>query len=403
MAYHGHMTDRDTLITLTQDLIRIASLSGEESEVVRFIADAMQGLGYDAVHIDEVGSITGSIFGKKEGTSILLDCHIDTVPVENRDAWTHDPFAAEICDDCIYGRGAADMKGAAAAMIVAAADFMRSTGGDFAGSVHVSCTVCEECFEGYAAALVAQRIKPDVVIIGEASELNLKRGQRGRAELCLTTFGKSCHSSNPEEGVNAIEAMLTILPEILALPAPSHPVLGDGILVVTDISSSPYPGRSVLPDRCTVTFDRRLLVGESRQSVLAPIQRVLDAHPTVVSELCCTEGEIISYPGRAIKAERFFDAWLMDDDHPVVRRSLAALNRSGIPAVLSHYRFCTNGSRYAGVLRIPTIGFGPGAEEMAHTVDEHIRIEDLVTAHTGYLTLIESLLANRRSSAMMGP
>jgi len=75
------MTDRDTLITLTQDLIRIASLSGEESEVVRFIADAMQGLGYDAVHIDEVGSITGSIFGKKEGTSILLDCHIDTVPV----------------------------------------------------------------------------------------------------------------------------------------------------------------------------------------------------------------------------------------------------------------------------------------------------------------------------------
>ena len=176
MAYHRHMTTRDTLITLTQDLIRIPSLSGEESDVVRFIATVMENLGYDAIHIDEVGSITGSIYGNAEGASILLDCHIDTFGVDNRDAWSSDPCAAEIRDDCIYGRGAADMKGAAAAMIAAVGDFKRQTGGAFSGSVHVACTVCEECFEGYAASLVSTRIKADVVIIGEASELNLKRG-----------------------------------------------------------------------------------------------------------------------------------------------------------------------------------------------------------------------------------
>lgn len=388
------MTTRDSLITLTQDLIRIPSLSGEESDVVHFIATEMKNLAYDAIHIDELGSVTGSIYGDAEGASILLDCHIDTVGVENRDAWSSDPFSAEIRDDRIYGRGAADMKGAAAAMIAAVADFKRRTGGAFSGSVHVACTVCEECFEGYAASLVSERINADVVIIGEASELNLKHGQRGRAEISLSTSGKSCHSSNPEEGVNAIEAMLAVLPEILSLSAPSHPVLGDGILVVTDIVSTPYPGRSVLPDRCTVTFDRRLLIGESRSSILAPIKRILGEHPAVEAELRCTEGEIASYTGRTIKAERFFDAWLMADDHPVVQQSLAALNGSGIPARLSHYRFCTNGSRYAGVLAIPTIGFGPGSEEMAHTVDEYIAIDDLVTAHTGYLALIERLLSN---------
>ena len=395
MAYHRHMTTRDTLITLTQDLIRIPSLSGEESDVVRFIATVMENLGYDAIHIDEVGSITGSIYGNAEGASILLDCHIDTVGVDNRDAWSSDPCAAEIRDDCIYGRGAADMKGAAAAMIAAVGDFKRQTGGAFSGSVHVACTVCEECFEGYAASLVSTRIKADVVIIGEASELNLKRGQRGRAEISLSTFGRSCHSSNPEEGVNAIEAMLTVLPKILSLPAPSHPVLGDGILVATDIISTPYPGRSVLPDRCTVTFDRRLLIGESPSSILAPIKGILDEHPAIEATLCCTEGEIASYTGQTIKAERFFDAWLMADDHPVVQQSLDALNEIGIPARLSHYRFCTNGSRYAGVLAIPTIGFGPGADEMAHTVDEHIAIDDLVTAHAGYLALIKRLLSKR--------
>lgn len=389
------MTTTDPLITLTQDLIRIPSPSAGEEPIVTFIRETMENLGYDEIFVDEVGSVTGSIFGKRAGLNLLLDCHIDTVGVDNPDAWHVDPFAATLHERRIYGRGAADMKGAAAAMIRAVARFKEIHGDDFAGSVSVSCTVCEECFEGYAARSIAERTHADVVIIGEASELNLKRGQRGRAEITLTTYGSSCHSSSPASGTNAIEAMSRILPEILSLPVPSCPILGQGILVATDIISSPYPGRSVIPDRCTVTFDRRLLIGESPSSILAPIKGILDEHPAIEATLCCTEGEIASYTGQTIKAERFFDAWLMADDHPVVQQSLDALNEIGIPARLSHYRFCTNGSRYAGVLAIPTIGFGPGAEEMAHTVDEHIAIDDLVTAHAGYLALIKRLLSKR--------
>lgn len=403
MPYDGSMTTTDSEISLTQDLIRIPSPSASEAPIVSFIAITMEALGYDEIFIDEVGSITGSIHGRRDGMNLLLDCHIDTVGVDNPEAWHFDPYEAIVHQGRIYGRGAADMKGAAAAMIAAVARFKEIHGDDFSGSVHVSCTVCEECFEGYAAALVATHTNADVVIIGEASELNLKRGQRGRAEIALTTYGKSCHSSSPAAGINAIEAMGELLPPTLALATPSCPTLGDGILVPTDIISNPYPGRSVVPDRCTVTFDRRLLVGESEEAVLAPIQAIIDAHPTIKASVGYTTGEMESYTGHPIKALRFFGAWLMEEDHPVVSQSLGALNAHGIPAVLSHYRFCTNASCYAAALAIPTIGFGPGSEEMAHTADEYITVEELATAYRGYLVLIESLLSKAAPSAMMGP
>lgn len=402
MAYHELMSSTDSLIALTRALITIPSPSGAEGPIVSFIADTMEALGYDEIFIDDVGSITGSIYGDHDGMRLLLDCHIDTVGVDNPESWTVDPYAATIREQKIYGRGAADMKGAAAAMIWAVARFKEIHGTDFPGSVHVACTVCEECFEGYAAAAIAGRTKADVVIIGEASELNLKRGQRGRAEIALTTYGKSCHSSSPHAGVNAIEAMSQILPQILALPTPCCPILGEGILVPTDIISSPYPGRSVVPDRCTVTFDRRLLVGESQEAVLAPLQAVIDDHRAITATVGFTTGRMESYTAHPIEALRFFGAWLMADDHPAVRRSLEALNAHDIPATLSHYRFCTNASLYAAALGIPTIGFGPGSEEMAHTADEHITIGELEAAYHGYLVLIKTLLLNAPPSAMMG-
>ncbi len=320
------MTTFTAALTLAQALIRIPSPSGAEGPIVSYIQRVMHELGYDEVHVDELGSITASIYGNRPGLSLLLDSHIDTVEVANRGQWSVDPYGALIIDGSLYGRGAADMKGAAASMIASVARFKEIHGNDFAGSVHVSCTVCEECFEGYAAALVAAHTKADVVIIGEASELDLKRGQRGRAEIVLTTYGQSCHSSSPQRGSNAIVAMDKILGRILALPTPSCPILGAGILVPTDIISRPYPGRSVVPDRTTVTFDRRLLVGESRESVLQPIKAVIEEEG-IEASVSFQESEMESYTKATIKAERFFDAWVLDDEAPLVQLGLDALHK----------------------------------------------------------------------------
>lgn len=382
------MQTNEQLITLCQELIKRPSLSGSEGDVASYIKQTMQKLGFDEVSIDAHGSVIGSIHGKAEGPAILMDGHIDTVGVENPQLWTYGPFEGRLVDGRIYGRGSSDMKGALSAMIVSAATFKKRTGGNFHGSIHVSGTVFEECFEGVSSRLVTARIKPDIVIVGEASSLSIKRGQRGRAEMVLQTFGKSCHSSNPQEGVNAVGAMLTLLPEILALEPPHHSVLGDGILVLTDIISSPYPGLSVVPESCKVTFDRRLLPGETEASILVPIQQVLDKHPAIEASVSVAEDSLCCYTGIGVSAKRFFPAWLLDEDHPLVQSAKEALPSSP----LSHYSFCTNASHFCAEAGIPTIGYGPSDEKLAHTVDEYISVEQLSLALDGYLSLLDHLL-----------
>ena len=105
----------------------------------------------------------------------------------------------------------------------------------------------EECFEGVAARSVSELVKPDYVVIGEASLCNLKIGQRGRAEIVVETFGVPAHSANPEKGINAVYAMCRVVEAIHGLHSPEDPTLGKGILELTDIKSEPYPGASVVP------------------------------------------------------------------------------------------------------------------------------------------------------------
>ena len=265
-------TFKQEVINLCQDLIRKSSYSGHEQNVADILKTYMQKNKFDKVFTDKYGNIIGCIKGNRPGPKILFDGHIDTVPVANELEWTYPPFAAEIHDDKIYGRGTSDMKGAVAAMCVAAKYFKEDFGNDFAGEIYVAGVVHEECFEGVASREVSKNIKPDYVIIGEASNLNIKIGQRGRAEIIVETFGKSCHSANPEKGINAVYKMAKVIEAINTLEPPHHEFLGDGILELTDIKSSPYPGASVVPDYCRATYDRRLLVGETKESVLAPIK-----------------------------------------------------------------------------------------------------------------------------------
>src|ERR1039457_378623 len=264
------------VVALCQSLIQRQSYSGHEDAVVERMKQAFKELKFDEVLTDEYGNVLGRIKGNRPGKVLLLDGHIDTVPVPDASRWTHDPFGGEIADGKIYGRGSSDMKGAVAAMSAATAFFAQDTQRDFAGEIVVSGVVHEECFEGIAARQISERIHPDYVVIGESSELNLKRGQRGRAEIVVETFGKPAHSANPRAGINAVYKMAELLREISQLAAPVHPILGQGILELTDIKSSPYPGASVVPDYCRATYDRRLLVGETKESVLAPLQALFE-------------------------------------------------------------------------------------------------------------------------------
>ncbi len=387
---------KDAAVNLAAALISQQSYSGQEEGAAKELERYMRENGFDEVVADRYGNVIGKITGKRPGPRVLFDGHIDTVPVANRAAWDHEPFEPEIADGKLYGRGASDMKGAVAAFTAAAGFFAADRNKDFAGELFVAGVVHEECFEGVAARSVSELVKPDYVVIGEASQCNLKTGQRGRAEIVVETFGVPAHSANPQKGVNAVYGMCKIVDAIRALEPPEHPVLGKGILELTDIKSTPYPGASVVPSYCRATYDRRLLVGETKESVLQPLQQLVDRlsaeEPSIKARVSYAEGEELCYTGVRIQGERFFPGWLYSEKEAFVQAILTELHAIGQEPEVTQYSFCTNGSHYAGEAGIKTIGLGPSREDLAHTDDEYIELEQLIKACEGYYAVMKALL-----------
>ncbi len=388
------------VVALCSDLIAQKSLSGGEEGAARVMAEYASAIPGARVRTDELGNCLVTLAGGRPGKRVLFDAHLDTVPADPAQ-WRTDPFTAVVsaAEGRLYGRGSSDMKGSLAAMLVALNEFARRHGADFPGTVVVAGVVYEELFEGIASRAVSAAVKPDIVVIGEATELNLNTGQRGRAEVVLETFGRNAHSSNPGKGHNAVYDMVTAVDRIRRIAPEAHPALGAGILELTDITSSPYPGASVVPDRCRVTFDRRLLPDETAESVLEPLKAILDdlhrADPEFRAAVSFAREELRCYTSASIGGERFFPAWLYASGEPFVQAALAGLRGTGQDPAISAYSFCTNGSHYAGEAGIPTLGYGPSRENLAHVVDEYVELRELDGAVDGYGALMEALTPDR--------
>ncbi len=383
------------LVEFCQDIVCTPSVTGQEEAVANKIASKMEQLGYTGVMIDEFGSVTGKVQGQSDNPAILFDGHMDTVPVSNPSAWTHDPYAAEIEDGRIYGRGTTDMKGPLSAMIYGLAS-MIPVKNQLNGTIYVSCTVYEERIEGVSLGKVLDNFPVNYVVIGEPSELNLMVGQKGRAEIIVKTIGKNAHSATPNLGINAVHKMMPIIEGIKNVRLPKHKSLGEAVLELTDIISSPYPGASVVPDLCRVTYDRRLLAGETREEALESIRNVIAGLAKQDPELRATveyyRDQGVCYTGAKIEADGYFPAWLLPEDSMLVERALYSLMSIGAQPKLGTWSFCTNGSESSGKRNIPTIGFGPGSANQTHTDDEYIEVAQLLKASEGYAAIAKGML-----------
>ncbi|RIV26153.1 YgeY family selenium metabolism-linked hydrolase [Alicyclobacillaceae bacterium I2511] len=388
----GTGVDKAGLVNFTLQLIAQESLSGQEGGVAKLVKAEMERLGMETF-VDEWGNVTG-VLDAGPGPVVLLDSHMDTVGVTDPAQWSHAPFGERL-GDRIYGRGAMDMKGPLAASIYGVAtlkNVLRQ------GKVVVSASVAEELVEGPALVHVAKQYHPDRVLICEATGLKLNVGQRGRAEICVEVYGKPTHSSRPELGINAVEHMADIIQALREVPVPEHPVLGRGVLVLTDILSRPYPGLSVVPDYCVATFDRRTLPGEKDEDVLQPVQEVVDrvlAKTGARGNVGIAKDNFSTYTGVAVTAPNFAPAWYVGAEDAGVQQALTGLRKAGIDPQVAHYAFCTNGSGTAGTLGIPTLGFGPGDESLAHRIDESVEIGELVQAAEGYAGMVREWMGGR--------
>jgi len=380
---------RDEMIAFAQQLVQTRSLPGEEQAVAELVLARLRTLGFDEADLDAAGNVVGVLRGSSAGSSVQFNAHLDHVHEGDPAAWRYPPYAGVIADGVLYGRGASDVKGALASQVYGLV-LLRDLGLVPAGDCYVTGVVQEEV-GGAGAAALCEWLRTDIVVLGEATNLELRRGHRGRAGLEVRFIGRSAHASAPERGVNPLFALGRFLCRLDELPRGSHPELGQSsvapTLVWTDQSSA-----NVIPGVVTVVLDWRTVPGEDADALRAAVEDLARAcaEDEVRVEVTVPRRKLATYRGLAIELPPT-RGFVLPTDHPVVTVARSTLNAVlARPVPDAFWRFATDGGHFMAH-GMATIGFAPGEERLAHTVDDSIRLADLEAAMVGYAALALTL------------
>ncbi len=372
------------------DIIAIPSVSGHEGQVVERIASEMRAVGFDSVEIDDFGNVIGRV---GRGSHILaFDAHVDTVDVGAPELWGgRNPFEPRIENGILYGRGAADQKGGMAALVYAGKGIRElNLEGDWQFVVVGS--VSEENCDGLCWQYLVREgiVQPEVVVLTEPTELAIYRGQRGRMEMEVGTPGISCHGSAPERGDNAIYKMAPIVQEIERLSdnLATDSFLGKGTVTISEIRST-SPSLCAVADSCTIHLDRRLTKGETKEAALKEI-RALPSVKKHKANVRLLEYRQPTWRGTIYPTESYFPAWVTGENSQVVQAGCIAHEKLfSKPVKVGRWSFSTNGVATAGLLGIPSIGFGPASETHAHAPSDQIPLWHLPRAIAFYMAYPE--------------
>ena len=396
-------------IAFAAEIIRIPSLPGEEEGVALRILDEMRALGFDEARTDLAGNVIGRIAGTGGAPSVMLSSHMDVVDVGDPAGWEHDPYAGLVAQGCLHGRGAMDLKGPLALQLYAAARFVDARP---EGDVLAVFSVHEEKGGwGMMHFMDNAGLRPGAVILGEATGLDLCTGHRGHAELAVEIHGVAAHASTPERGRNPNHVLPHVLLALheLADAQPSHPVLGCATLAPTVIETWPKSG-NVIPDLVRITLDWRVLPGWNEAQALDEIRARIAARVAPVDGI-----RIDVLPGRAAfhawtgydeENSNYTPGFLMADEHPVVQAAADVLGRLlGRAPHIRTWKFGTDGGHCCGTHAVPTIGFAPGREALAHTNRECLDLQEARVAFDAYPALIRAVqgaLAQARGIPLQG-
>lgn len=381
------------LYQFTQHLIQTSSLSTHEGEVAQQVVEHLKQLGFPDVRVDAMGNVL-ALIGNGKGPTVLYDAHMDTVAASAPEQWPHPPLGGVIEDGTLYGLGTVDMKSALASMVYGAHQLLPYQD-RLNGTLVLAFVVQEEPCEGLAVRVVIEEdgIRPDYVLLGEPTNLQISRGQRGRVMFKVSVEGKSSHGSQPELGRNAIyaAARLIFAVQLLADALPKDAFLGPGTIAVTAIESQ-GASLNAIPDLCKVYIDRRLTLGETVMSAQAQLEAMI-TRENIPAQVSITTYDDPSYTGLVRTAKEAHPAWVLDRAHPLVTalHQTVQIARGSAPEI-GHWPFSTDGVYTMGQANIPTVGFGPGDPKLAHTSREAVHLNDLKAAAHVYAGLAASLL-----------
>ena len=383
--------DPAALTALLSELVAIESVNpaypgGERGEgaVAGFVADYCRGLGLD-VWRQAVLPGRENVLARLEcpgaTRTLLLEAHTDTVSLDASGPNGGGGTTPRVLDGRLYGRGACDTKGALAAML-AALGVLRDRRADLNVHVLLLAAVDEEYrFRGVLRFVEALREQTGDAplagaIVGEPTALRLVVAHKGCLRTRIHTLGRAAHSSRPETGINAIDAMAGVLAALGvyrdSLAARHHPLTGSPTLSVGRIWGG--TAVNIVPDRCTVEVDRRLIPGEDAAGALAELDAVL-------------AGLQREQPALAFEREEPFVAdWSLDTppEAAIVAAAAAACAAAGLDGTPAGVTYGSDASKLWALARVPSIVFGPGDIAQAHTADEFVPLEELPRAAAVY-------------------
>lgn len=383
---------REAILKFMREICAIPSMNSQLKDVGIRIIDEMKKLGFDEARFDKMGNVVGRIGSGKK--TIVFDSHIDTVGIGDASVWKWDPFEGKVENGLLYARGADDEKGSTPGMIYGMA-IARDLGLLEGWTVYYFGNMEEWC-DGIAPNTFVEvdpKVRPDFVVIGEPTKMQVYRGHKGRVELKVVAKGKSAHAASNQLGDNAIYKLLPIIAGIRDLEPKlgDHSFLGHAKITVSDMTVK-TPSLNAVPDEATIFIDRRMTFGETKEQAIEQIRALIpekDKASITVEELFYDEP---SYTGFVFPVDKYFPAWALDEDHTLVQAGQAVRQAIGLPeGKPGKWEFSTNGIYWAGKAAIPSIGFGPGDEIYAHTVGECVPLDEVVKA-TEFYSLLPKMI-----------
>ena len=405
------------MVNFAQKLIRCPSLSGEEEAVSEIILTELKKVGYDEFFRDEWGNIVGIVRGTEKGPTIMYNGHMDHVDIGDISEWGgYDPYGgvidiAEIQNETgdtlektevIHGRAAADTKCGIACQVYSGAVLiaLKKAGYGFKGNYMVSMVVLEEPAEQigmiglYDHTLPERGIHVDGVVSCEATGLKLYLGHRGRVEIKVEITGVHSHASAPWLGINAVNKATKFIDRVDEKYKKDYKQdvkLGRASIALTNITCKPG-SMSVVPDHCSINFDRRIVPQETPDDAVQEIIDELaaedkDFHATVKIDAVPRS----TYTGKTVTIPNIKEGWKIDEKHPFVQAATRGLRNIGEPVSYSYWDFGTDLAMICGRHHVAAIGYSPMQEYYCHRSVDMCRIDFMERALIGNIAIFNEL------------
>jgi acetylornithine deacetylase/succinyl-diaminopimelate desuccinylase family protein len=367
---------RDDIVACLRALVRIPSITGDEAAIGAHVADRLRAMG---LHVEVLEAAPGrpnvvaTWDSGIDGPTLLLNDHLDIVPPGPLENWTHPPFAAEIADGRVFGRGAIDTKSGLTTLLMAT-QALRNSGLPIRGKLLLIFSCDEEVGGALGIQKLAEwgRLKADLAIVAEPTGLQVEIATKGRLNIEITTKGTATHGARPWLGHSAIEDMMAVIRALQAyakdLEKRVDPLLGHPTINVGIIQGGTVP--NMVPSFCRIEVDRRFLPTETPEQVIAEFQDIVDRVGAGIPGFSATVKKLLWWPG-----------YKTDPNGAVVHTISNAFRAVlGRAPVIAGKDAGTDASWIHQLEGIPVVMFSPGDGMRAMNADENVGIDDLITA-----------------------